>query len=155
MIFTFGIFYPPLAFLGLFSLALDTFVVQVEIGRLIDRRSMFDEQRFTNIIKALNDECHGLTSLIRRLSWAPGFFSSWIYAFIIFDTMSDSVGIDRGFVIAFLWFFSILVFKGIQQLYTMYRKKFKTGDDDIVNNPLQHRVDVEVTPAVNPMQQDI
>ena len=136
-----------MAFLGFFSLALDTIIVQVEIGRLIDSRESFDQERFVGIIKVLNEECHGLTSLVRRLAWAPGLFSTWIYTFILFDTMSDTVGINQGYLIAFIGLCIALSFKGLKRLNLLYKKKAAKRDTLIAREPLDHRVaaDEEVT----------
>jgi hypothetical protein len=167
--FSFGVFYPPLAFLGYFSLAVDIVIVQIEIGRLISRKDMFEKDHYVGILKVLNNECHGLTSLIRRLAWAPGFFSTWIYTFILFDTMSDTLGVDNGFLIAFLWLCLALSLKGFKRAYNLYKKRFQSHGEDIAtnSNPLGHRVAVEeqivattrksaiMTAHMNPMQRAV
>ena len=149
MILSFGIFYPPLAFLGLFAMALDTVIVQIEIGRLIDRREMFDQETFAGIMSVLNNECHGLTSLIRRLNWAPSFYCIWIYIFVLFDTMSDTEGNDNGYLVAFTWLGFVLIFKGIRQVYFYYQKLFnrddkanRLHDNNEISSPLEHRVSI-------------
>lgn len=129
---------------------MDTILVQIEIGRLISRKDMFEKGHYASTLRVLNSECHGLTSLIRRLAWAPGFFSTWIYTFILFDTMSDTLGVDQGFLIAFVWLCIALSFKGFKRAYILYKKRFQSNVTTDVN-PLDHRVSVEEDVATTRM----
>jgi len=139
-------------------MALDTLIIQIEIGRLIDRDEMFSNSLFNNIITALNDECDGLTSMIRRLAWAPGLFCIWVFAYIIFDTSSDTLGIKTGMEIAASWLLVVIVLKGSIKLYMNYKKKLqkdevkdRASESELDNkefydtNPMYRNTDVEMT----------
>ena len=121
---------------------------------------MFSKSLFNNIITVLNEECDGLTSMVRRLVWAPGLFCIWVFAYIMFDTSSDTLGIKTGLVIAASWLLVVLVVKGTIRLYLTYKKKFQK--DEIKNrvstieseldskefydtNPMYRNADVEMT----------
>jgi len=139
---------------------LDSLIIQVEVGRLIDREGMFNKSLFNNIITVLNEECDGLTSMIRRLTWAPGLFCIWVFAYIIFDTSSDTLGIQTGILIAVCWLLVVLAFKGGIKFYLTYKKKFQeveiadrasTSDREsdtkefYDSNPMFRNSDVEMT----------
>lgn len=148
IIFSFGVFYPPLAILGMLTIVLDTVIVQIEIGRLIDRKDSFDQKHFTKILQVLSTEAYGLTTLIRSLAWAPGFFGTWIYCFVMFDTISDTFGINNGLIVALLWFFAAVSFKGGKRLISLYKKRLNRMSFDCTN-PLNHRVATSVEMSDN------
>jgi hypothetical protein len=94
MLLTFGLVFPPLAVVMLFTIASVIYLSRVEVGRFLTSAINKQLYKYIDIIEA---ECQGVGSIpkLRQCVRTIFAFVCFFYAPFLFDILGDAVGLDR------------------------------------------------------------
>jgi hypothetical protein len=87
---TFGTVFPPLAVVGCITLLIRTYLEQLAIGRLFSLSLV--QHKLIHVIKALNDECQGVSQLLITGLSSLAFIVTLFWAGFLFDIHGDEAG---------------------------------------------------------------
>ena len=87
---TFGGIFPPLAFIGVFSLCINTLMTQMALGRVVVLSRT--QIKLRKSVERINEKCAGVRMLLIRSLVSLSLLLSLFWSFFLFDILGNQVG---------------------------------------------------------------
>jgi ABC-type multidrug transport system fused ATPase/permease subunit len=102
VLLTFGGIFPPIAFIGIFSLFSTTLVTQLSLGRVVVLSRT--QPALQASVRRINQKCAGVRYLMLRSLLSLSLMLSIFWSFFLFDILGDEVGMERA-----VWIIGVMV----------------------------------------------
>jgi hypothetical protein len=163
LLICFGAIFPPLSFVIIFSVLKDIMSIKLALGRFyIITNSINDigvRERLLKLRDNMNEDMMKARAEIWNGLWYGLVISSWIWAFVLFDTLSSSVGVMRGLWVLIIMiinpFFWKIIYVGLRNHTTLPLDRFveslstPTPTSKILTLDKPATVSIEINPLFN------
>jgi Leucine-rich repeat (LRR) protein len=137
---TFGVLFPPLAFVTAFTLYSVTFYEEIIIGRILTEAERTENHWYR---KQIDRNCSGISNSLKYSLWTLIPVSCLLYSYIIFDTWGDEKGWRSALVPAVIMFiFPVLTLFMISRIKKLI-KLLTVPMEPITSSPRKTTVAVE------------
>jgi hypothetical protein len=103
MLICFGALFPPLAVIIALSALKDVMSIRLALGRYCEiMEAVQDEslkEQMVKVRKSMDEEMLKAGAGIWNGVWYGMVMSTWIWGFVLFDTMASVEGVEKGFVV--------------------------------------------------------
>jgi hypothetical protein len=150
MLVCFGALFPPLAVIIAFSVLKDVISTRLALGRYCEiMEAIQDEclkERMVKIKESMNNEILKAGAEMLNGLWCGMVLGTWIWAFVLFDTMASSEGVWRGIAVLTAMILCPFVFHWAMKFQKLKQNSVLMGDSQI------EMKDIDV--SVNPIHDD-
>lgn len=133
IVMTFGVIFPPLAFVGCISIMLSTTITQLMLGRLVYlARTQPD---LLDIVQKVNNDCAGVRAAAARGLIPLSAVLALFWAYFLFDILGDVVGFRKALSVLVLMTM-IPTFIFVANFFFRKWEKSKQGFDNVQDSKL-------------------
>jgi hypothetical protein len=150
MLICFGSLFPPLAVIIALSVLKDVMSIKLALGRYCEiMEAVQDEslkEQMVKVKEAMDEEMLRAVAGIWNGMWYGMVISTWIWGFVLFDTMASVEGVEKGLCVLIGMIVSPFIIRIVLQLAARLNAKFT-----IQSTALQGNNDANLTTTMNPI----
>lgn len=135
MLFTFGTLFPPLSLVVWVSIVKDIWSLQLSLGRMWSIAQRVQDTsiraRIVTVVDKVLQELYNMNKVVWQGLWYGVMVSSWIWAMLLFDTLSSTEGISKSIWIPIVLAMTPIACYVVRAGYTILKNRSQASLSDI------------------------